>query len=161
MSTTSILFVCLGNICRSPTAHGVFESLVSKHGLNAMIRVDSAGTAAYHEGSVPDSRSQEAAASRGFSLTAIRARQVSDRDFLSFDYILAMDYANLNELLRRCPRAQQHKVALFAHYSELYPNKEVPDPYYGEGNGFEHVLDMVEDAASGLLLHLKETLLVV
>ena len=152
----SVLFVCLGNICRSPTAHGVFQSLVSRQGLDSMIWVDSAGTTAFHEGSVPDSRSQQAAASRGFDLAALRARQVTECDFVNFDYILARDHANLTGLLRRCPQAQQHKIALFTRFSERYPNKEVPDPYYGEGLGFEHVLNMVEDSGVGLLAHLKK-----
>jgi protein-tyrosine phosphatase len=151
MNKTSVLFVCMGNICRSPTAEGVFRSKVEAAGLLDAIQIDSSGTHAYHVGSAPDARAQKAASSRGYDLSGLVGRQVSDRDFERFDYILAMDLDNLENLKRRCPSEHQHKLALFLSYSEQYAGQEVPDPYYGGPNGFNHVLDMVEDAAQGLL----------
>lgn len=145
-----VLFVCLGNICRSPTAHGVFQKLCEDAGLGQWIGVDSAGTAAYHIGKQPDLRSVKAAASRGYMLNHLRARQVSDLDFQRFDYVLAMDKENLSDLQQRCPVEHSHKVKLFLNYGSL-GEEHVPDPYYGGQDGFGHVLDLVEDAAQGLL----------
>jgi len=150
-----VLFVCLGNICRSPTAHGVFQKMSENAGLGQIIQVDSAGTAAYHVGSPPDKRSVKAAASRGYELNYIRARKVDDSDFSLFDYLLAMDNENLLELEHRCPAKYQHKIQLFLNYGTL-GEKQVPDPYYGEGAGFYHVLDLVEDAAQGLLEYITK-----
>lgn len=144
-----VLFVCLGNICRSPTAHGVFES----KSINEAVMIDSAGTAAWHIGKAPDKRSQLAAKQRGYDLSHLSARQVAAEDFSDFDYILAMDKANLKTLQDSCPRKYQHKLALFLDYAEG-SEQEVPDPYYGGDSGFNHVLDLIESASDGLLKHL-------
>lgn len=152
-----VLFVCLGNICRSPTADGVFRTLVSQAGLEDKIYVDSAGTAAYHVGNPSDPRSAIAAQDRGYDLSSLRARQVALSDFDEFDYILAMDSQNLCDLQRIQPDDSKAKLQLFLDYSELDAS-EVPDPYYGEGKGFEHVLDLVESASYGLLRHLAKEL---
>jgi protein-tyrosine phosphatase len=146
-----VLFVCMGNICRSPTAEGVFRTKVQEAGLEREIQIDSAGTLGAHAGSAPDSRAQEAALGRGYDLSDLRARQVNVFDFNVFDYILAMDRDNLHSLLKLSPPEHKHKVKLFLSYSRRFPNLEVPDPYYGGRQGFQQVLDMVEDAAQGLL----------
>jgi len=146
-----ILFVCMGNICRSPTAEGVFRHQVSEAGQADNIIIDSAGTHGYHIGSSPDRRAQQAALQRGYDLSSLRGRQVEARDFHEFDYILAMDRANLDNLLQDCPPMQQHKLKLLMEFSRGFNEREVPDPYYGGAQGFENVLNMVEDAASGLL----------
>ncbi len=151
MSKTRVLFVCMGNICRSPTAEGVFRDKVEKAGLEKQIEIDSAGTHGFHVGSTPDVRAQKTALSRGYDLSSLRGRQVSDQDFASFDYVLAMDRDNLHNLRQRCPEQYKHKVRLYLAFSSRFPNLNVPDPYYGGGKGFEQVLDMVEDAAEGLL----------
>ena len=152
--SVSVLFVCLGNICRSPTAHGVFEQLVADHQLGHSIRTDSAGTAAWHIGKQPDSRSVAAAANRGYDLTPLRARQVTVSDFEHFDYILAMDQSNLTDLQRLCPPDYSGELALFLTYGDS-DILAVPDPYYGDGDGFESVLDLVEQAIQGLLSHIQ------
>ena len=148
--SVGVLFVCLGNICRSPTAHGVFQHLVDRHNLQHVITVDSAGTGDWHIGRAPDPRSTATAMQRGYDLSVLRARQVSVEDFSRFDYILAMDAQNLRDLQILCPAHFSGELDLFLRYSESHLN-EVPDPYYGESDGFEHVLDLVEDAAQGLL----------
>jgi protein-tyrosine phosphatase len=148
---TAILMVCMGNICRSPTAEGVFRRRAGEAGLADRLHIDSAGTHDYHVGKPPDARAQEAARRRGYDLSALRARQVAAEDFLSFDYILAMDADNLASLMRGCPQEHRHKVRLFLSFSRRFPGHEVPDPYYGGRQGFDTVLDMVEDAAQGLL----------
>ena len=152
--SVSVLFVCLGNICRSPTAHGVFEQLVADHQLGHSIRTDSAGTAAWHIGKQPDSRSVAAAANRGYDLTPLRARQVTVSDFEHFDYILAMDQSNLTDLQRLCPPDYSGELALFLTYGDS-DTLAVPDPYYGDGDGFESVLDLVEQASQGLLSNIQ------
>ncbi len=148
--TVNVLFVCLGNICRSPTAHGVFAHLVERHQLQHVISVDSAGTGDWHIGCAPDQRTAATALRRGYDLGALRARQVSADDFARFDYILAMDAQNLRDLQRLCPPDFRGELELFLRYggSDL---QEVPDPYYGGAEGFEQVLDLVETAARGLL----------
>jgi len=146
-----VLFVCLGNICRSPTAEGVFRHLIEGHGLGDHIAIDSAGTAAYHVGHPPDGRSQAAARLRGVDLSIQRARQVSKADFDQFDYVLAMDTENLANLLAICPPDKAHKVRLLLDFAADGTGNNVPDPYYGEGDGFEVVLDMIEEASQGLL----------
>jgi protein-tyrosine phosphatase len=151
MAKTIVLFVCMGNICRSPTAEGVFRKIVKAADLNDAIVIDSAGTHAYHVGSSPDPRAQQAANGRGYDLSELVGRQVSDGDFERFDYILAMDRDNLDNLVSRCPNEYRHKVHLFSSYSVEYAGQEVPDPYYGGQRGFDRVLDMVEAAARGLL----------
>jgi protein-tyrosine phosphatase len=150
-----ILFVCTGNICRSPTAEGVFKRHVEEAGLEAHVLSDSAGTHDYHVGEPPDPRAQRAAAGRGYDLSALRGRQVGRNDFAEFDYVLAMDEANLLVLTRQCPPQHAHKVRLFMEFgADLHP-REVPDPYYGGAQGFERVLDLVEHASRGLLAHVR------
>jgi protein-tyrosine phosphatase len=151
MSKTKVLFVCMGNICRSPTAEGVFRDKAKKAGLDAVLHIDSAGTHDYHIGKQPDARAQETARGRGYDLSDLRGRQVSAQDFETFDYILAMDEDNLAILLRQCPAHLQHKVRRFLSFSRRFPNLDVPDPYYGGRDGFDRVLDMVEDASEGLI----------
>jgi protein-tyrosine phosphatase len=144
------LFVCLGNICRSPTAHAVFQQLVDAGGLRDAIVVDSAGTGDWHIGKAPDERATRAGASRGYDLSTLRARQVAAIDFNHYQYVLAMDLQNLRDLQQMKPADYRGELALFLNYGDS-PEREVPDPYYGEGDGFERVLDMVEAAAAGLL----------
>jgi protein-tyrosine phosphatase len=151
--TTRVLFVCMGNICRSPTAEGVFRTRAAKAGVD--VDIDSAGTHAYHVGEPPDRRSQVHAKRRGYDLAAQRARQVAVEDFEHFDLILAMDRQNLAALQLRCASQLRHKVKLFLAYSEMAPNGEVPDPYYGGDAGFERVLDLIEDASDGLIRALE------
>jgi protein-tyrosine phosphatase len=146
-----ILFVCMGNICRSPTAEGVVRVHLERAGLAADVELDSAGTHGYHIGKAPDDRARKAAAMRGYDLSALRARRVSDLDFIRYDRILAMDRDNLDELRQVCPAEYHHKLGLFLEYSRNFREREVPDPYYGGEEGFEHVLDLVEDAATGLI----------
>lgn len=154
---TSVLFVCMGNICRSPTAEGVFRHYVAKAGLSERIVVESAGTHAYHVGSPPDRRAHAAAERRGISLVDIRARRVSDDDFERFDYIIAMDEDNVEHLKDQSPLEHHSKVRLFLEFSSS-GQREVPDPYYGGAAGFERVLDLVEDASRGLLKTLSNKL---
>ncbi len=146
----------MGNICRSPTAEGVFRDKIRLAGLAASVRIDSAGTHGYHIGNPPDPRAQEAARKRGYDLSELRGRQVSDADFESFDLILAMDKDNLSLLLKQCPDQLQHKVRRLLSFSRRYPNLDVPDPYYGGRSGFDMVLDMVEDAADGLINEIRQ-----
>lgn len=158
MTTTknlSVLFVCMGNICRSPTAEGVFRSRVADAGLASVIHIDSAGTHAYHIGAPPDARSQQHAAQRGYDLSLQRARKVSADDFVKFDYVLAMDHDNLGLLKVACPPQYMHKLALFMQFSRKHNARVVPDPYYDGGKGFERVLDYIEDASDGLLEALR------
>ncbi|BCT67504.1 low molecular weight protein-tyrosine-phosphatase [Nitrosospira sp. NRS527] len=154
---TRVLFVCMGNICRSPTAEAVFRHQVIAAGFENAIHIDSAGTHDYHIGAPPDPRAQKAAARRGYDATELRARQVDETDFEVFDYILAMDRANLAILERECPPQYSHKLGLLMQYSERYSEgvEEVPDPYFGGNQGFEHVLNMVEEAGRGLLIWLR------
>ncbi|MCC6209144.1 MAG: low molecular weight phosphotyrosine protein phosphatase [Gammaproteobacteria bacterium] len=150
-----VLFVCMGNICRSPTAEGVFADLLRREGLIEHIHVDSAGTHAYHTGSAPDPRAQAAALRRGIDLRTQRARQVSDDDFERFDYILAMDHENLALLHDKCPEQFAHKLGLLLGYAPHLGIEEVPDPYYGGSAGFERVLDMVQEASEALLRDIR------
>ncbi|MGE5759106.1 MAG: low molecular weight protein-tyrosine-phosphatase [Gemmatimonadota bacterium] len=152
---TRILFVCTGNICRSPTAEGVARQVIQNNNLNETIKVDSAGTGSYHVGEPPDPRAQRAARRRGIELADLRARRVAPEDFEAFDLILAMDLENLESLQRACPESQRHKLELFMRYARRYDIKEVPDPYFGGDAGFDLVLDMVEDAAQGLIDSLR------
>lgn len=151
-----ILFVCMGNICRSPTAEGVTRALAERHGMADLFEFDSAGTHGYHIGNPPDKRARQAAAGRGYDLSALKARQVSDIDFVRFDRILAMDRDNLALLRKACPDEHREKLGLFLDFASLAEVEEVPDPYYGGPEGFEHVLDLIEDAANGLLKRLSE-----
>ena len=145
-----VLFVCMGNICRSPTAEGVFRNMVEKMNINH-IEIDSAGTHAYHVGQPPDERSMATATSRNIDMSQQRARKVHINDFEEFDYILVMDNDNHQELMQICPQHLQHKVQLFMDYSDNFSETEVPDPYYGGASGFDHVFDLVDDASKGLL----------
>jgi len=155
MEQTRVLFVCLGNICRSPTAHGIFLRLVEEEGLAERILVDSAGTHAYHIGEPPDRRAQEAARKRGFELNSLRARRAVEEDFERFDYVLAMDRSNFEHLRAICPTHAEHKLRLFLTYAPDLGVDEVPDPYYGGTAGFERVLDIIEEAARGLLSEIR------
>ena len=151
----SVLFVCMGNICRSPTAEGVFRKLVEDAGLAERIHIDSAGTHAYHSGESPDRRAQEAAARRGVSMSSQRARRVVPEDFERFEFIIAMDRLNLETLRDRATEAESDRLHLMLDFAESAEPIDVPDPYYGAAAGFELVLDLVEDAAAGLLQHLR------
>lgn len=153
-----VLFICLGNICRSPTAEGVLRALAAREAPDLPIEVDSAGTAGYHVGEPPDPRMREAAARRGYDLSALRARLVESVDFERFDLILAMDEDNLRVLRRRAPPHAHERLRLFLEFDPQAQSAEVPDPYYGGAKGFEEVLDLVESAARGLLAHLREQL---
>lgn len=150
-----VLFVCMGNICRSPTAHGVFEHLVNTEHLAGQLEIDSAGTHAFHIGEKPDRRAQETAANRGIDLTYIRARKVEEADFEHYDYILAMDSDNYGLLQQGCPDEYKTKISLFLDFAPKHPLEEVPDPYYGGIKGFENVFDMVDMASRGLLEDIK------
>ncbi len=152
---TKVLFVCMGNICRSPTAEGVFRHKVQQNNLQDQISIDSAGTHAYHVGNSPDQRAQDAALKRDIDLSQQRARRVSGDDFSEFDYVIAMDESNLDDLLSICPAGYEDRLHLFLAFSDS-ENREVPDPYYGQGRGFEIVLNLVEDASEGLLKHIRE-----
>ena len=150
-----VLFVCMGNICRSPTAHGVFLDIIQKEGLADVISVDSAGTHAYHISEEPDPRSQEAALKRNVDLSMLRARKAVREDFLEFDYVIAMDTSNYHHLQELAPEGHKAQLKLFLEYAPKLGVKEVPDPYYGGKNGFERVLDLIETASQGLLKELK------
>jgi len=150
-----ILFVCLGNICRSPTAEVVFRAVASREAPDLALEIDSAGTAGYHVGELPDRRTRQAAARRGYDLSALRARVVEPRDFEYYDLILAMDRENLHALERRAPEHARTRLRLFLEFAPETGISEVPDPYYGGPNGFEDVLDLIEAASRGLLEHLR------
>ncbi|MDD9888890.1 MAG: low molecular weight phosphotyrosine protein phosphatase [Gammaproteobacteria bacterium] len=151
--TIHVLMVCLGNICRSPTAHAVLEKFIADRGLSQQIKVDSAGTGDWHIGKPPDPRSREAALKRGYDLSAQRARQVDVDDFQRFHYILAMDNNNLRDLGQRCPADFKHNLQLFLEFGSAEYDS-VPDPYYSGPEGFELVLDLVEEANRNLLAHI-------
>jgi protein-tyrosine phosphatase len=155
---SSILFVCMGNICRSPTAEGVFRHRVQQAGLAEVLYIDSAATHGYHVGRAPDARSCQSAARRGYDLSSQRARQFTLADFERFDHLLAMDEDNLAHLVAACPSHYRHKLGLLMQFASASGSKVVPDPYYGDGDGFERVLDYIEDAAGGLLAHLQDLL---
>jgi len=149
--------VCMGNICRSPTAEGVFTKLVKEHNLEAHFTIDSAGTHAYHVGKAPDLRAQSAALERGIDLSDLRARKVSDEDFEDFDFLLAMDDENYSILIDACPDEYKIKIKYFLDYAPHLNERQVPDPYYGGKYGFERVLDMIEEAAAGFLKTVQES----
>ena len=155
----SVLFICMGNICRSPTAHGVFRDRVRRAGLEHRVRVDSAGTHNYHPGEPPDRRSQRAAAMRGYDLSDLRARQICDEDFERHQLLLAMDWDNLALAEQRCPGPQRRKLRRLTEFCRQYEAAVVPDPYYGGDAGFAHVLALIEDACDGLLAHVQQQLL--
>jgi protein-tyrosine phosphatase len=155
METVKVLFVCMGNICRSPTAQGVFSRLVAETGLSDAIQADSAGTHAYHVGEPPDSRASAAALRRGVDLSEQRARRVGAGDFELFDYVLAMDSSNYEALAEVCLPEYRDKLHLFLDFAPELAGRDVPDPYYGGATGFERVLDLIEAAASGLLADIR------
>jgi protein-tyrosine phosphatase len=152
--TTSVLFVCLGNICRSPTAEAVFRARAAAR--QQQLEVDSAGTGDWHIGKAPDARATRAAQQRGYDLSSLRARQVTVNDFYRFDYLLAMDRNNLSDLLAMQPEDSRARLSLFLDFHAQPPSPDVPDPYYGGEDGFEQVLDLVEQACDGLLDALTE-----
>ena len=152
----AVLFVCMGNICRSPTAEGVFRNLVQEEGHDDWISTDSAGTHAYHIGNEPDHRTQQTARNRGIDLSDLRARKAIEKDFHEFDYVLAMDDDNFQILEDLCPEGIEGKLRLFLDFSKEYPETQVPDPYYGGDKGFEHVFDLVDSASRGLLNDIKK-----
>ena len=157
-SQVSVLFVCLGNICRSPTAHAVFRQLVDDENLNEFIKIDSAGTGDWHIGCSPDRRSSEAARERGYDLSDLRARLVTREDFYLFDHILVMDKKNFRDVTALAPNDLKAKISLFLNYSLIAKEScltEVPDPYYGGDDGFDKVLSMIEDGSRGFLSSLK------
>jgi len=160
----AVLMVCMGNICRSPTAEGVLRRQLQEAGLEGWVRLDSAGTHAYHVGNPPDERAQDHARRRGYELADLRARQIHDADFEQFDLILAMDWDNLALLEAECPDEPglRHKLRRLTEFvppqSPLAGAQVVPDPYYGGPEGFDHVLDLVEAACEGLVQHLRQRL---
>lgn len=156
MQKQKVLFVCLGNICRSPTAEGVFNSLIKSEALEHFISCDSCGTSSYHIGEAPDPRSQLAAKKRGIDLSQIRSRQLHQQDYYEFNYILAMDENNLSHILEDKPSNAEAKISRFLAYSKNFEELSVPDPYWNGPNGFELVLDMIEDAAKGLLSEIRK-----
>ena len=149
-----VLFVCLGNICRSPTAEGVFRRALEQAGLADDVEIDSCGVGSWHVGKAPDARAQQAALSRGIDLSSLRARQLTEQDFAEFDYVLGMDQDNLRAMRELKPANSQAHVGLFLDFAGT-PGAEVPDPYYGGDEGFENVLTMIEAASAGLIQHLK------
>ena len=152
-----ILFVCMGNVCRSPMAEGALRRMLEDFGLANKVYVASAGTHTFHEGATPDMRGQKVASRRGADLRSIRARRVDVEDFTRFDYLLVMDSDNYKYLIEICPLPEyQQKIQLLMDYAPDLPEREIPDPYYGSLIGFERVMDLVEAAAEGLLLHLRE-----
>lgn len=158
MEKIRVLFVCMGNICRSPTAEGVFRKHVEAAGYADRIDIDSAGTHAYHIGEPPDERSQAAAARRGVDISRLRGRQATREDFARFDYVLAMDEQNHGHLLDLVPQGHEQKIRLFMTYASRFSERAVPDPYYGGAQGFDRVLDLIEDAAEGLLKEIRQRL---
>lgn len=150
-----VLFVCMGNICRSPTAEGIFRTMVEDAMLQEKITIDSAGTHDYHAGEPPDPRACDAAGARGTTINHLRARQVTKRDFETFDYILAMDRQNHALLAEICPPGRTDRLHLFLSFAENVATADVPDPYYGGRDGFDHVLDLIEAGAAGLLVEMQ------
>jgi len=151
-----VLFVCMGNICRSPTAEGVFTKHVKTADLFDRISIDSAGTHAYHIGETPDRRAKKSALARDIDISKLRARKAIESDFDRFDYVIAMDEDNYQNLLSICPPGSEHKLSLFLSYAPHLDTTDVPDPYYGGPKGFENVLDLIEQASKGLLQHIKQ-----
>jgi len=148
---TKVLFICTGNICRSPSAEGVFRHLLDEAGLADQVWVDSAGTHNFHAGEAPDARAQAAARKRGYEVPARVARQVRAQDFSEFDLILAMDWENLSALQQMCPKIYRHKLMLLMRFANEFEEATVPDPYYGGVEGFNKALDYIEDACQGVM----------
>lgn len=156
MEKIQILFVCMGNICRSPTAEGVFQKMVNDADLGNALVVDSAGTHAYHVAEPPDPRAQRLAKSRGYDLSYIQARRVKTLDFEKFSHVVAMDKDNYDYLASICPPGREDRLSLFMSFAPETDVEEVPDPYYGGTKGFEHVLDLIEAASRGLLATVQD-----
>ncbi len=152
-----VIFVCMGNICRSPTAHGAFAKLVKEQEMDHLIQISSAGTHDYHVGEPPDKRAQAVALRRGVNLSSLRARHVTRKDLDTFDYVLAMDNHNLTHLKAMGGPGYEQKLRLFLDFAPHLHVREVPDPYYGGEKGFEQVLDMIEVASEGLLSEIRKT----
>ncbi len=148
---TRVLFVCMGNICRSPTAEGVFRQMVKSANMESEVSVASAGTHAYHIGNPPDNRAIAVAAKRGYDISKIQARQIRAEDFRDHDLILAMDWDNLSLMQQQCPKQYLHKLQLLMRFATEHDEATVPDPHYGSTDGFETVLNYIEDACTGLL----------
>jgi protein-tyrosine phosphatase len=151
-----ILFVCTGNICRSPTAEAVARHWLRMVGLDGEVQVDSAGIQGYHAGEAPDARAQRAAALRGYDLSRLKARKLAPEDFVSFDLLLGMDEGHLEYMRRKCPPDHMHKVKLFLEFAPAARRRDVPDPYYGGNAGFDQVLDLCEAAVQGLIDTVRE-----
>ncbi len=154
MTSQKILFICMGNICRSPTAEGVFRKLLSERNLHHLIETDSAGTEGWHTGSAPDGRAQQTAGQRGIDISGLRARQISQADMEYYDLIIAMDHDNHSRLHSLAGEQHGHKIRLLLEYSERFSDTEVPDPYYGGDHGFDLVLDMIEESCEHLIQHI-------
>lgn len=153
---TGVLFVCLGNICRSPTAHAIFQAMVERHGLQQRVMVDSCGTGSWHIGQPPDPRMQRTAARWGYDLSPLRARRLAAEDFGRFQHILTMDTRNMAEVMKKAPNDFAGEIRLLLDYSGEKNVLEVPDPYYGGDDGFERVVTLIESACQGLVDHLKQ-----
>ncbi len=156
MEKIKVLFVCMGNICRSPTAEGVFAKLLKERSMEDFFSIDSAGTHAYHVGEAPDLRAQKAALERGIELHHLKARKVIMGDFEDFDFLLAMDDENYAALSAACPEQYKNKIKYFLDYAPHLGTRIVPDPYYGGKYGFEKVLDLIEEASSGFISALQK-----
>lgn len=155
MPRLGVLFVCMGNICRSPTAEGVFAHMARERGLANVLRVGSAGTHNFHPGLPPDQRAQHHARARGYDLSGLRARQLRPDDFVLNDHILVMDWDNLSLVQEACPAMHHHKIRRLSEFCAHHQAETIPDPYYGGAEGFEQVLDLIEDACDGLLDELQ------
>lgn len=160
-SSVKVLFVCMGNICRSPMAEGVFRHLITEQKLTHLIHTDSAGTHAYHIGEPPDHRAQSTTKQHGIVISDLRARKVATKDFSEFDYLLAMDKENYQNLLYICPANLKERVHLFLSFAPQLRAHEVPDPYYGGQDGFDHVFDLVMAASEGLLSEIRQRLQII
>jgi protein-tyrosine phosphatase len=154
MAKHRLLFVCLGNICRSPMAEGVFRRVAEQKGVTEMFEIDSAGLGDWHVGQAPDTRAQSAARRRGIDISGQSARQVTHADYTSFDLLLAMDGSNYAALTERAPKDARHKIRCFLDFAPKIGTQDVPDPFYGGREGFDHALDLIEHAARGLLAEL-------
>ncbi|MEO0442617.1 MAG: low molecular weight protein-tyrosine-phosphatase [Pseudomonadota bacterium] len=154
--TVKVLFVCLGNICRSPTAHGLFQHYVDQAKLGHKLVVDSAGTGDWHLGDPPDERAQATAVARGYNISHLRARQVTTSDFIHFDYILAMDQQNLRDLSKLKPANFKGTLGLFLDVAGLGDNQDVPDPYYGDQSHFNYAIELIDTASQDLLARIQQ-----
>ena len=154
MVTHRLLFVCLGNICRSPMAEGAFRHVAAEQGVLDRFEINSAGLGSWHVGQAPDHRAQKAADQRGIDISGQSARQIRSSDFTSFDLLLAMDGSNYGELVQLAPKGERHKIRRFLDFAPHAGTKDVPDPFFGEAEGFDRALDLIDEAARGLLAEL-------